>query len=400
MKKLLVLLLIFSLIFSLNACADTTDPTDGSTGDPTSVPALTEPQTTAPSETEYTEPTSENVAYDLPMTAISITEETEAEYDDNGELIFEYTYQNIRIILLNADKSMSVNLDILNRIDATRANATEVMNDAINDSPAYPYYYSVIYTPMRADEAVISLFCQQTTYSGGMTIHSGSGLTYDLSSGNILMLEDILRPGITADTICPLVVQALSELPDAYYIYSDYADTVESRFSGNFLEDTGWHLSDEGLCFTFAPYEVAPNSSGFIHAVIPYDQLTGILEDAWFPPEQITPNGTLHIAPFSQESTETFDTLAEINLDRESDMYLLTTDGIIYQLVVESGLRRSDGFTPLNTVFRSNNLTSANGVTLQASPDSLALLRVTYTGADGPVELYFSVDESGNLIVE
>ena len=397
MKKLLVLLLTFSLIFSLYACADTTDPGEGSTSTPTSGSASISTPTTEPSEPENTEPTADNVVYDLPMTAISITEETEAQYDDNGELIFEYTYQNIRILLPDADMSMSVNLDILNRIDATRTNATEVMNEALKDSPAYPYYYSVIYTPMRTDEAVISLFCQQTTYSGGMVIHSGSGLTYDLGTGSVLTLEDVLLPGITADTICPLVVQALSELPDEYYIYSDYADTVESRFSGNFLEDIGWHLSDEGLCFTFAPYEVAPNSAGFIHAVIPYDQLTGILEDAWFLPEEVTPNGTLNVAVLSQEAAERFDTFAEVNLDRNGDMYLLTTDGMIYDLVIESGLRRNDGFTPLTTVFRASSLVSANAVTLRANADTLELLRITYTGAEGSVELYLSVDENGNL---
>ena len=402
MKKFLVMLLALCLTLSLLACAEEPAPSQGQTDpapsgsdqtDPTGDSPVTEPATP-----ENDDPSAENADNATGMTAISITEQTETEYGDNGDPIFEYTYQNIRLLLPDTNLAMTVNLDILNRIDATRANATQILSEARTDSPAYPYSYSVIYTPMRVDSGVLSLFCQQTSYSGGMALHNGNGLTYDLSSGSILTLEDVLQPGVTADTVCPLVIQALSQLPGDYAIYSDYADAVESRFSGNLLEDTGWHLSDEGLCFTFAPYEVAPGSTGFVHALIPYEQLTGILKDDWFPTEQITATGKLEVSRFDIEESARFDLFAEVNLEPSGNNYLLHTDGLIYGVVIETGFRRADDtFVSEKTVFRGSSLLSSEAILLQVTvPDASTALRVTYTGAEGPVEVYLSVDESGN----
>jgi hypothetical protein len=150
------------------------------------------------------------------------------------------------------------------------------------------------------------------------------------------------------------------------------------------------------LCFTFAPYEVAPNSSGFVHALIPYEQLTGILEDAWFPPEQITPAGALHISSFTQEIADPFDMFTEVVLDKENALYLIHTDGILYDLVIEYGVRTGDRFTPEYTVFRADSLVSANAVTLQADGDTLSMLRISYTGSDGTVSLFVTFDSEGN----
>lgn len=402
MKKTISLILALCLCVSLTACVSEPEPTAVPTTEPTvptTVPSTDAP-TDAPTESNTTDPTEPSVnmeIYDIPMAAISLTEQTEVTLGKDSTTVFEYTYQNVRLILPDADMALTVNLDILNRIDATKTAAADIMNDAVSANPQYPYYFSIVYEPQRMDTTVLSLFGRQTVYSGGSALNAGHGLTYDLATGTVLTLEDVLADGVTADTLCPLVIDALAALPAETYLFDDYVTTVENRFSGDFLQDESWHLSEEGLCFTFAPYEVAPNSAGFVHAAIPYEQLTGILKDAWFPPEQVTPNGTLKVEKFSQEAADSIETFAEVNLDRSADMYLLTTDGMIYDLVIESGIRRNSGFTPQATVFYASSLISSNAVTLQADAETLELLRITYTGAEGPVEVYLSVDENGNL---
>lgn len=394
MKKILSVILALCLGLSLAACGSEPEPATNPSTEPSSQP--TTAPTTLPAETtvpEETDPTVEAVVHDVPMAAISITEEKEITNGKNETSVFEYTYQNIRLLLPDADMAMTVNLDILNRIDATRSAAAELMNDAVSADPEYPYSFTIIYEPMRLDTAVLSLFGLQNIYSGGSVLSSGHGLTYDLNSGAVLTLSDVLLPGITADVICPLVVSALSELPEEYYLFSDYSTTVEDRFSGDFLADESWHLSEAGLCFTFAPYEVAPYSTGFVHAVIPYDQLNGILKDAWFPPEQVTPNGTLEVLPFSQEDAAAFDQFAELYLSREGGCYLLHATGLIYDIVIESGIWNSDCtvFTPQETVFKANSLVSSDAVMIQADiPDTMPDLRITYTAAEGTVTVYLS----------
>ena len=404
MKRTISLILVLCLCFLLTACSSDPEPTTVPTTEPASDPT-TQPTSapTEPSAPETTEPTTGEVIHDLPMTAISVTQQTEITNGKEGTPVFEYTYQNIRLVLPDAEMSMSVNLDILNRIDATRATANDLMNDAVAVEPQYPYSLSVIYEPQRIDSAVLSLFGCQTMFSGGSTLHSGHGLTYDLTTGTVLTLSDVLVSGVTADVLCPLVIDALAALPEEACIFADYATTVEDRFSGDFLADKSWHLSDAGLCFTFAPYEVAPNSTGFVHALIPYESLTGILNDAWFPQERITPNGTLEILPFTQEDTEGFEQFAELYLSKDGGKYLLHATNLVYDVVIESGFWNTDGttFTPEQTVFQADSLVASDAVMIQTDiPDAMPNLRITYTDATGTVTVYLSASgEDGSPLL-
>lgn len=392
---LLALLMILSIILSLAACGSApepvTEPSESASTTPSSATQPTADQTEATTE-PVTEPVITN--HDLPISAISITEQTETQENQSGNTVFEYTYQNIRLVLPDGDMSIAINLDILNRIDATRSEAVALMNSAMADNPTYPYALSVLYFPMRIDQTVLSLFGQQNTYSGGgHASNDFTGLTYDLSTGNVLTLGDVLVKGTTSDAICPLVIEALGNLPEEYRIYDDYALTVEERFSGDLAKEYGWYLSKEGLGFVFAPYEVAPYSTGFVHGVIPYEKLTGILEDIWFPAERVTPDGALEVLPFSQENAENFDQFAELYLDRDGQAVLLHATGLIYDVTIEYGNWNTDGsvFTPEQTVFVTDALVASNAVIVQSDiPDAMPHLRITYTTADGSVTVYLS----------
>lgn len=408
MKKWISRALLLCLAVSLCACTHTEEPTLAPTSQPTAgTQATTEPTALTEGTQATSKPTEPDetvsLVFDLPMTAITMTEQTETAQNSSGDTVFVYTYQNIRLFLPDAEIGFSITLDLLNRIDSTRPAAADMMNDALSASPQYPYSFSIIYTPMRADGTVLSLFGRQTTYSGGSAIHAGQGLSYDPRSGAVLTLEDILVPGTTADTLCPLVIDALTTLPEEYCLFSDYADTVESRFSGNFLADDGWYFSQDSLCFVFAPFEVAPNSTGFVHAQIPYDRLNGILRDVWFPEERITPNGSLEVLPFTQEEADRFDQFTELYLNQVGGSYLLHSTDLIYDLVIESGFWNLDCtvFTPEQTVFYANSLLSSNAVLIQTDiPDGMPNLRITYTTNDGTVSVYLSASgEDGSPLL-
>ena len=398
MKQKLSLLLALCLVFLLTACGTKPDPTTEPPTDPTTTPtAPTTLPTDAPTEPEETETVPPvEINYDLPLSAVACIPQKETTYGANDTPVFEYTYPTIQVILSDGDIAAAVNSDILSRIEVTRSEATDLMNAAVSAEPMYPYSLSVNYQPQRIDGSVLSLFGAYSVYNGGSVHHSGHGLTYDLLTGSVLTLKDVLTDTVTADILCPLVIDALSKLPKEMYLFDDFRNTAEQRFSGDFLLDESWHLSENGLCFTFAPYEVAPNSTGFVHAVIPYEQLTGILEDEWFPTERTTPDDTLSVDAFGQEKAETFDTFAEVCLDKEDDMFLLWTEGLIYDLVIESGYRSGSRFSPEYTVFRADSLVPTDAVMLQAdSTDTLPLLRISYSGAEGPVTYFISISEDG-----
>jgi len=391
MKRTLSLILALCFCLTLAACGSDPEPTTVPTTEPANQPT-TQP-TAAPTEPDNSEPTTGEVVYDLPMTAISMTQQKEVTNGKDGNPVFEYTYQNIRVVLPDGDMALDVTLDILNRIDATRPAANDLMNDAVSANPQYPYSFSIIYEPQRLDSGVLSLFGRQSIYSGGSVFHAGHGMTYDLATGKALTLADVLENRVTADVICPLVIEAIRSLPEEYYIFDDFETTVEDRFAVDFRADAGWHLSDDGLCFTFLPYEVAPNSTGFVHALIPYEKLSGILKDAYFPAERVTPDGQLEVSAFLDDNTENFDQFAELNLDRIGGTYLLHSTGLIYDLVIETGFWNMDGtvFTPEATVFDAGSMVPSDAIKVQTDiPDTLPHLRITYTGAEGTVTLYLS----------
>ena len=398
MKNKLSIFLALCLIFLLTACNSKPEPATEPTTDPThsATAAPTEP-TTKPSVPETTENIPPiDVKHDFPLSAVTCIPQQETTYGKSDTPVFEYTYPKIQVILSDGAVAEAVNNDILNRIEATRSDAADLMNAAVSAEPKNPHSLTIQYVPQRIDGTVLSLFGAYSVYSGGSVHHSGHGLTYDLITGTILTLDDVLTGTVTADVLCPLVVDALSELPAEMYLFDDFASTVEYRFSGEFLKDESWHLSETGLCFTFAPYEVAPNSTGFVHAVIPYEQLTGILEDAWFPPERTTPDGILNVGAFSQEKAETFDTFAEVCLDPQDDMFLIWTDSLIYDLVIETGFRSGDRFTSEYTVLRADSLVPSDAVMLQADhANTLPLIRISYTGTEGPEFVFLSTDADG-----
>lgn len=404
MKQTLSLILALCLCFTLAACGSDPEPTTVPTAEPATDPTVPSTDTpTEPIQTDNTEQTGVTVEYGIPMTAISITEETEITTGKNDTPVFEYTYQNIRLVLPDSEMAMDLTLDILNRIDGTRDAANDLMNDAVAENPAYPYTFSIIYEPQRLDSGVLSLFGRQSIYSGGSVFHAGHGMTYDLTTGEALTLADVLEDSVTADVICPLVIDAIRALPEEYYIFDDFETTVEDRFAVDFRPDAGWHLSDEGLCFTFLPYEVAPNSTGFVHALIPYEKLSGILKDAYFPAERVTPDGELEISAFLEENADSYDQFAELNLDRTGGSYLLHSTGLIYDLVIETGYWNMDGtvFTPEKTVFAAGSLIPSDAVKIQTDiPDGMPHLRITYTGANGRVTVYLSASgEDGSPLL-
>lgn len=372
MKKLLAfllgLLLTLAVLFlSLEHPFPSSDPTTT----PTTVPtAGTTVPTTVPSVGPTTVPTAtEPISYDLPMSAIVLTEQVESSRDESGRTYFTYTYPNIRLYLVDEDISEKVTLDLLNRIDATQVRAEAIRKDAATVS-ANSSFFQVRYSPARIDGSVLSLSGAMTSFTGGAHPSTSCiGITYDLITGRALTLEDLLTDECTADVLCRLVVDALTQINEQELLYNDFAVSVEDRFSGDFLADERWYLSREGLCFSFEPYEVGPYASGTITAVIPYHQLPGYLKDEWFPPEQVSVPGKVIIEDLSDNALTPYTSLAELNLDPGASALIIHTDSLLYHVTIET-------IGPNGIIlFAADQLTPGYGIVVRsASP-----LQIRYT---------------------
>lgn len=389
MKKYMAFILCLCMVLCLCACE--------STPEPTTVPTTTAAPTTVPTTVpETTQPVPDVPR--LPLIAISMTTITEPAPDG---VRFEYSYPNVNLLLPDPAVTDKVTLELLNRIDATRTAAANVMQSAgVGDL----YFYTVQYDPMRMDPGILSLFGTNSSYAGGMhPSFECVSVTYDLTNGNVLGLPDILTANCTAADLTPLVVDALAALTEDTYLYSDYPTVVEERFGQDLSGDDGWYLSNEGLCFYFSPYEVAPYSSGTVVVSIPYEKLVNLLRDPYFPMEKSGAVGTVNAALFGETDPSRFEQFAEVIIDKEGEAVLLYTDGLVYDVTIECGAWNEDGtvFTPNSTVFSATSLTPYDGVLLQAYfPDVMPNLRLTYTTDTGTVQKYvFQSGMDGSILL-
>ena len=392
MKRALFAIVSIILILSLCACAPkepiTTQPTLESTD--------------APADT--TAPTSEGTLPDitvqqLPMSAVSLPLVTESANADDGTEIFRYTFQNISITYPDAEVADKVVLNFLNRVDSTRTTAENILDAAkVAYKPGSswtPYQCVIAYEPMRLDLGILSMLGSHTTFSGAShpeTVYET--VSYDLTTGKTLSIHSIMDFEANSDTLFEFILEDLDSKAEEKNLFEGYEESVEALKDSVQLNNH-WYLSSEGLCVFFPPYEIAPYASGVVTATVPYEKLTGILNDAYFPSEREIIPGELSVLPFTQESTSVFTQIAELSIDTDATGDLLYTKTALYDIRIDQGILSASGetFTKQQTIFAASSLTPGDAIMICASlPDSIPNLRVQYYSGETLCTAYISSD--------
>lgn len=386
MKKYISFLLLLGLLFALSGC-----------GMNTVVP--TKPSGTTPSN---------DLIPRSAMAAVSVPAITETVIADDGTVIFNYIHQSMSLTLQDPDVADKIIVDFLGRFDSTQAAAQSLITDAkAAYSPGaanwYPYMCSMLYNPVRIDPGVLSLHGTIASHSGGAhPEQAGISANYDLLTGDVLTLASIMTPDATSDDFCNLTLDALARVEDELYLYDDYQGTVRQRFSHDLSSDEAWYFTQTGICFYFSPYEVAPYVSGIVTAEIPYNKLTGIILDEYFPAEQ--PNGIGAVTAVNLQNTDLsrFDQITELILDEGGQMALLYTEGTVNDVRIEAGAWDSAGqtFIPSYTAFATASLAAGDAVMVESNiPDTMPNLRLTYRSGDRTITVYLSQNQKDGSVV-
>lgn len=371
MKKIFVLVLCCILI--LTGCTN-------SEKIPDTIPTfVTESETqTTPQETiAQIDP-----ADPAELLAVSVPAITERFTLEDGSEIFSYTAQHMQLIHPNEAIADSVILDFLNRVDAARLDAESVLTAAQNDyNPSenwYPYFYQIIYSPTRIDYGVLSLFGTQSSYSGA---HHGSlscvAANYDLQTGDALTLGSIMHMDASKDSFIEILIDKLDALAEDLALFEGYEEGVRSRLGGdeNLYED--FFFTNTGLSFFFAPYEIAPYSSGVITVEIPYEELPGLIYDGYFPAEREVVEGTMHTGSFMETDMEQFENMAEVTLTTGEEIMVIYPEGIVEDVRINIA---GDGVNmPEYTVFAALEMSSTNAVVMSLSADLIDSVTISHT---------------------
>lgn len=380
MKRWTAIFLALCLMFSLMGC-------NRENPEPPKVQSGTQQE----KPNNSNEGTSQSVSQ-LPMYSVSLPFATQEETAKDGTVIFQYIYpDNVQLLHSNTSAVSKVKKDFLSRIDKSAADAKVLVNQA---KQAYaknplnwtPYLCQLQYNPMRIDKKILSLFGSYTTYSGIHPETTYPSVSYDLATGKIISFGDILSKSAKTDTLCQLVIDILKIQKEDKFIDDSFEDTVKDRFGSHIADDSDWYFTPTGLCFYFAPYEIAPYTSGVIVAEIPYEKLTGIIKDAYFPAEREAAKGNIVATPFASSDSENFTQLSEIVLSKSGEKLLLHTDHIIYDVRIATEDRK--------TIFAAASLSPGDGILLQADFAS-SKLYLQHTTDSGVV--FHSIGADGTL---
>ncbi len=340
-----------------------------------------------------------------PMVSISLPIIVETDTADDGTVIFKRTFQDVVLSIPDADITKTVTLDLLRRMDANSATLSSLQQSAFADysgqTPWMPYYYKILYSPMRMDQTVLSLYGVEDVFGNMQAGQNGISVTYNLATGSAMTLAGVLTEESTAaDTLLAALLAALESEKEEYMLFDDYAQIVSSRFQTQLQQESGWYLSGEGLCFFFSPYDIAPNAAGTVVATVPYTELNGVLQNIYFPAEQANYEGTLAAMPFDSENLDGFTHFSELITNPDAPRYLLHTEGVLYDLTVEQGQWIAGvRFQKDATVYSANLLAPESAFVLRAIlPESQSSLRISYHNSGNDYCFYLTVDSTGNMV--
>lgn len=379
MKNRKILSFLLCAALALTAAGCNADPAPTTT-------AATQPstqETTVETTAETTEPgyTDPSVTYHAPMAAVALPVAEESSKANDGTTLFTYTYQNMSLFLQEALIADEIFLDYQNRLDAYNASARDLQQAAVSaytgQADWVPYSLDVLYQPMRFDEMVLSLYATESIFDGSNRgNYANISVTYDLLTGDALGIRDILVADYSAEDLVELIVQGLSAYEAQEMLFPDYVQLISDMFFTNRPVEN-WYFTQEGLCFYFSPYEIAPYSSGTLVSRIPYDQLGGLLKDSYFPAESVSFTGAPIVKDFT--TGEAFNRFAELIIHNDGEKVLLCADGTMLNVRIETGSwseYTGISFYPDATIFAATAISKGDAVMIQC--DDLSSLILTY----------------------
>lgn len=393
-NRVLLCILLFCLLLIFSACAAPDSESQSSSSVTNNTVGIGEPST------DINAPATDYYPQELPLLAVSLPVITQSETAEDGTVLFNYTFQNLSLVLPDPEVADKVILDYLNRIDQTASEAETIRTAAIDNYKSTdnwnPYLCQITYDPTRIDTGILSMFGSHVSYSGA--VHAGTiyrSVNYDLVTGNALAFDDIFTGNAEPNELYQLVLEALAAKKEQVQLFDGFEITVAERFEKNYRQDKDWFFSNQGLCFFFSPYEIGPYASGAIIAEIPYSKLVGLIDDAYFPTEKEPTAGNVFAKPFEKMEQDEFSQFAEVILQEDGTKIILYADKAVYDIRIETGSQSPDDgiFTPEYTVFSAYGLSAGNAIMLQADFSQVQpTIRLSYSTGDGTVYQYLTLN--------
>jgi hypothetical protein len=156
------------------------------------------------------------------------------------------------------------------------------------------------------------------------------------------------------------------------------------------------------LCFHFAPYDIAPYSSGTIIAELPYSTLTGVIVEKYIPSELSIATGSMYAETFIEDDSERFTCIAEVSLCEDGTEVLLYSDALVTDIRIDAGSLYSENnqYIAGSTVFAASTMNVGDAIQLTADLGSEdTVLRLVYHSDQQEHSAFITYDKIGDSIL-
>lgn len=248
----------------------------------------------------------------------------------------------------------------------------------------------------RHDAAVVSLISLSSLYSGGSHPNSVQiAYNLDIENQRLLRLEDVIAEG-SASELAELVHTGVDEkfapLGEGA-LFDDYKATIDTTMIyGNMTPY--WYLNDVGLVIFYNQYELGPYAAGIINVELPYEALSGILLEDYFPAEPDGEPGNLILrgdwAGYRR---------IPITIEPEGETLLVGVEGHVHQVQLSEVLWLED--TPIARELLFSAMTMGQNDVLEITggyTDDARSFAIEFINGQGEHKLYYIHD--GDLSTE
>lgn len=417
MKKIFSLLLAGVMIIGLAGCEQLSNVELPPL--PTVTPE-TEEQSPSPSPT--VEPTEEPVQETAGTVTVNVKRTVQQDYDpQNGtELILTFSYDTPVVYIEGGDDvAAAINERIAHFDEAyyTGNDYGDGQGTGYNNmlTMAEDNYRMIIETgtegvPMelasdrsvsvlRIDSQVLTLLYNDYMYTGGAHGSYGyEGYCFDLSDGHLLTLEELSSDyeALSAFLVNYMVqmVESDEELAQRIDISllpegSGYAEILSPL-----LREGSWYFSSDGLVIFPDLYEISSYAAGIVEFVIPYDALTGYVDEKWIP-VPVEGSGSIELIKAEDMVDGSTPIVDKLVVGQEGAEFYLVAQGSVSSLTVTEG-DYADKFYPSSTLWSCSALEDGALQMVCPLPEGMPEIQISYRNDQGQQQFYLTVDGEGS----
>lgn len=405
MKKILVILLVAAMAFTMCACEELDKLKEVElpplpTVEPSQEPEPSEEPEESPEPSG--EPTEEVELGSRVIVAVGSKMEIHNAPDNEEQRILTFSYDVPQVhIEGNDDASSKINdhLAVLNELFYSGTGNGDGLNALLEqaiDNYSYAkdtgaeigleFSYSRTAAAPRADSRVTSLLLTTHSYTGGAHgSYFDRGYVYDTQTGELLTLDKLSED---YDAFCEFAVGYIAELAKKDETYPELEQLEDlNEMAAAILREGSWYFDENGLVVFTDLEEFASYAAGIIRFTIPYAELEKHIDSKWLPVQRGEGEAALEVAMQSEVPAGSVTILDKVTVAQEGEELCLKAVGTVYDVKISS-VEYNNKFYETAVHWMCSYMDNCAIQLLTIVPEGMPNLLISYTTADGEMHQY------------